>query len=216
MATNDPQDPNGSTRIGGDSRPTGTGAGADLSGRTAGTPTERPHVPDNTRVTDVQSTNRLDRDGDGRLDRDDLRGRDDDAHVSTTRTVDRSQDVRVKSAKTSAAATFALVFGLAALFCALTGILSPAAVLFGLIGLVLAIVGFKMTKRIGVTGKGLAIGGLVTSLLGLLLGAAVIAGAAAFVNDEANLDRIQSFVDDAREKLPSGSEVSDTVEENTN
>lgn len=216
MARNDPQDPNGSTRLGGDSRPTGTDTGADVTGRMAGTPTEPPHVPDDTRVTDVHSTNRLDRDGDGRLDRDDLRGRDDDAHVTTTRTVDRSQDVRVKPAKTSAAATFALVFGLAALFCALTGILSPAAVLLGLIGLVLAVVGFKMTKRIGVTGKGLAIGGLVTSLLGLLLGAAVIAGAAAFVNDEANLNRIQGWVDDARENLPSGSEVSDTVEENTN
>lgn len=213
MARNDPQDPNGSTRLGGDDRPTGTNAGADVTGRMAGTPTEPPHVADDTRV---QSTSRLDRDGDGRLDRDDVRGRDDDAHVTTTRTVDRSQDVRVKPAKTSAAATFALVFGLAALFCALTGILSPAAVLFGIIGLVLAVVGFTMTKRLGVTGKGLAIGGLVTSLLGLLLGGAIIAGAAAFVNDASNLDRIQGFIDDARENLPTGSEVTDTVEENTN
>jgi hypothetical protein len=44
---------------------------------------------------------------------------------------------RGRPAKTSAAAVFALVFGLAALFCALTGILSPAAVLFGIIGIVL-------------------------------------------------------------------------------
>src|SRR5687767_15149742 len=97
---------------------------------------------------------------------------------------------RTKSAKTSAAAVFGLVFGLAALFCALTGILAPAAILFGVIGLVVSIVGLKMTKRLGVTGKGVALGGLLTSLLGLALGAAVLAGAAAVVNDEAQLDQL--------------------------
>jgi hypothetical protein len=215
MARQDPtDDPNGSTRIGGDARPSGTHTGADVTGRTTGTPTDRPHVPEHTRTTDTHVDRDMTPDDDrrdyGRVDT----GRDHESHVG--REVDRSHDVRTKPAKTSAAATFALVFGLAALFCALTGILSPAAVVLGLIGLVLAIAGFKMTKRLGVTGKGLAIGGLVTSLLGLLLGAAVIAGAAAFVNDEANLDRIQGFVDDARAKLPSGSEVTDTVEQNTN
>lgn len=109
--------------------------------------------------------------------------------------------------KTSAAAAFALVFGLAALFCALTGILAPAAVLFGLIGLVLGIAGLKMSKRPGVTGKGVATGGLVTAVLGLLLGAGVLAGLAVAVNNESNLNRISDFVDSARDKLPSGQQL---------
>lgn len=118
---------------------------------------------------------------------------------------------RIKKAKTSAAATFGLVFGLAALFCALTAILSPAAVLFGIIGIILSIAGLKMAKRVGVTGKGVAIGGLVTSILGLLLGAAVLVGAAAVVNDEAQLDRLQNWIEDARNDLPSTQELRDEV-----
>ena len=99
------------------------------------------------------------------------------------------------TAKTSAAATFGLVFGLAALFCALTAILAPAAVLFGLIGLVLGLVGVKKGKLPHVTGHKVAIGGVVTALLGLLLGGAVLAGAAALVNDEGALNRISTEVD---------------------
>ena len=114
--------------------------------------------------------------------------------------------------KTSAAAVFALVFGLAALFCALTGILAPAAVVFGLIGLVLGIAGMKMAKRPGVTGKGVATGGLVTAVLGLLLGAGVLAGLAVAVNSESNLNRISEFVDDARSSIPSGQQLENQVE----
>ena len=116
-----------------------------------------------------------------------------------------------RPAKTSAAAAFALVFGLAALFCALTALLSPVAIVFGLIGIVLALAAFKMTKKPGVTGKGVAIGGLVTSILGLVLGGVVLGGLAAVVNDEAQLDRIQGYVDDARAKLPTTDEARNTI-----
>ena len=117
-------------------------------------------------------------------------------HVTTVRPSGR--DSLLTHAKTSAAATFALVFGLAALFCALTAILSPAAVLFGIIGIVLGIVGLAMAKRPNVTGKGVAIGGLVTSVLG---------GLSALVNDEARLDQLQNQVDDLRGDLPSTGEL---------
>lgn len=113
--------------------------------------------------------------------------------------------------KTSAAAVFSLVFGLAALFCALTAILSPVAVVFGLVGLVLGIVGLKMAKRRGVTGKGVAIGGIVTALLGLLLGAAVIAGLSVLVNDERRLDQLQSNIEDLRDDVPTTDEVRESV-----
>jgi hypothetical protein len=125
---------------------------------------------------------------------------------------DTLEEVRpVRPAKTSAAAVFGLVFGLSALFCALTGLLAPAAVLFGVIGLVLAVVGLKMAKRTGITGRGVAIGGLLTALLGLILGGIVIGGATAVVNDDRQLDRIQNYIDDARSKLPSTDEVRESV-----
>lgn len=111
------------------------------------------------------------------------------------------------NSKTSAAAAFALVFGLAALFCALTAILSPAAVVFAVIGIILGIVGMKMAKRPGVTGKGVAIGGLVTAVLGLLLGGAVLAGAAALVNDERRLDQLQQQIDKLRDSAPTTGEL---------
>ena len=118
-------------------------------------------------------------------------GADTTARMSGTEQVVRptgahtGHSTEVRPAKTSAAAVFALVFGLAALFCALTGILSSAAVLFG------------------VTGKGVAIGGLVTAVLGLLLGGAVIGGLSALVNDEQRLDQLQNRIDDLRTELPS-------------
>ena len=121
--------------------------------------------------------------------------------------VESVQHSEMRPAKTSAAAVFALVFGLAALFCALTGILSPAAVLFGILGIVLGVVGLKMAKRVGVTGKGVAIGGLVTAVLGLLLGGAVIGGLAALVNDDRQLDRLQNQIDDLRTDVPSTDEL---------
>ena len=131
-------------------------------------------------------------------------GADTTARMSGVDSVHRTE---VRPAKTSAAAVFALVFGLAALFCALTAILSPAAVVFGIIGIVLGIVGLKMAKRVGVTGKGVAIGGLVTAVLGLLLGGAVIAGLSALVNDEQRLDQLQNRIDDLRSEAPSTDEL---------
>ena len=78
---------------------------------------------------------------------------------------------------------------------------------FGIIGIVLGVVGLKMAKRVGVTGKGVAVGGLVTAVLGLLLGGAVIGGLSALVNDEQRLDQLQNQIDDLRDQVPSTDEV---------
>jgi hypothetical protein len=75
------------------------------------------------------------------------------------------------------------------------------------IGIILGIVGMKMAKRPGVTGKGVAIGGLVTAVLGLLLGGAVLAGAAALVNDERRLDQLQQQIDKLRDSAPATGEL---------
>jgi len=117
------------------------------------------------------------------------------------------QRVITKRAKTSAAATFALVFGVAALMAVLTVVLSPLALLLGLIGIVLGVVGMKMTKRTGITGKGLAIAGLVLSVLALLLAAAAAIGITTVLNDERMVQRIEQRLQDVRNDLPQNVEV---------
>lgn len=109
---------------------------------------------------------------------------------------------RAVSAKTSAAAVFALVFGLSALFCALALILSPLAILFGIVGLILGIVGLRKASLPEVTGKGVAIGGLVLSALGLLLGIVIVVGAATFLSSEENIQRIEDQLRELRSELP--------------
>jgi len=105
-------------------------------------------------------------------------------------------------AKTSAAAVFGLVFGLAALFCAATAILAPAALVLGIIGLVLSVVGIAMSRRPHVTGRGVAIGGLLTALLGLILSGALLAGAAFFLNDRSSVNRLNTQIHKLEKKLP--------------
>ena len=111
-------------------------------------------------------------------------------------------DRRPIPSKTSAAAVFALVFGLSSLFCALALFLAPLAVLFGIIALVLGVVGLGKARLPDVTGRGVAIGGLVLGVLGLLLGIALIAGAASFLSNDANLDRIETQLQDLRDEIP--------------
>lgn len=116
----------------------------------------------------------------------------------------------VRPARTSAAAAFALVFGLAALLFGLTGILAPAAVLFGLIGIVLGVAGRRAGLRPGITGRGVATGGLVTAVLGLLLGVVVLGGLAVYVQQK-GLDGLQQRIDQVRNSLPSGADVVNRV-----
>lgn len=82
----------------------------------------------------------------------------------------------VAAPKTSAAAAFALVFGVAALVIAATEILSVVGLVLGIIGVGLGIVGLRMARRPGVTGKGVAAGGLGLSILAVVLSLTVGAG----------------------------------------
>lgn len=104
-------------------------------------------------------------------------------------------------AKTSAAATFALVFGVAGLFSVLTAILAWLGLVLGIIGIILGIVGLKMARRPGVTGRGVSIGGLVLSILAVLIGLGLAAGITTFVNNENAVDRLQTQVDKLRDKI---------------
>ena len=51
------------------------------------------------------------------------------------------------------------------------------------------------------------VGGIVTSVLGLLLGAAVLGGLTFLVNNDGALDRIQTQLDDLRGDVPTPAEV---------
>lgn len=113
----------------------------------------------------------------------------------------------LKPAKTSAAAAFSLVFGVSALLSVLTVLLSPLGVVLGLIGIVLGVVGMKMAKRVGVTGKGVAIGGLVLSVLAVLAGAAALIGVTTILNDDAAVERLEQRVEQMRDDLPQDVDV---------
>ena len=104
--------------------------------------------------------------------------------------------------KTSVAAVFALVFGVCALVCALTVLLSPAALVLGVIALILAAAGLAMSRRPHVTGKGVAIGGLVTGLLALIVSGALIGGAATVLNNRSAVARLDKQVQKLKDKLP--------------
>ena len=89
----------------------------------------------------------------------------------------------------------------------LTVVLSPAGLVLGLIGLVVSIAGIVMAGKPFVTGKALAVGGLVLSGLALLLSGALAAGVTFFLNDSSAVDRLEQQVQDLRDELPSDVEV---------
>jgi amino acid transporter len=128
------------------------------------------------------------------------------SHVPTGRTAADGIH-QIHPAKTSAAATFALIFGLSALLSVLTLLLTPLALVLAVIGLVLGIAGIKMSKRVGVTGRALAITGLVMSVLTLLLGVATIVGVATFLNNDAAVTRLEQQVQGLRDQLPTEVDV---------
>ncbi len=109
---------------------------------------------------------------------------------------------RIRPAKTSAAAAFALVFGVSAIITVLTVILGPVAIVLAIIGIILGIIGIRNSKRVGVTGKGVAIGGLVLSVVALLLGVALAAGITFYLNDEQAVNRLEQQVENLRDQLP--------------
>ncbi|MGW4465071.1 hypothetical protein [Micromonospora sp. NPDC004704] len=106
------------------------------------------------------------------------------------------------SAKTSTAATFALVFGVSGLISSLTVILSVAGLILGIVGVILAVVALKITRRPGVTGRSIGIAGLVLSALAVLIAIAFAAGVSTFLNDRAAVNRLQQEVEDLRDELP--------------
>ena len=59
-----------------------------------------------------------------------------------------------------------------------------------------------MVKRVGITGKTVALGGLVLSVLSLLLAVAAAIGVTTFLNKDAAVTRMENEVSQLRDKLP--------------
>ncbi len=136
-------------------------------------------------------------DGGGRrvgADEEDLGGRG--------RGVEVEQRAVTKPARTSVAAVFALIFGVLALFSVLIVILAPVGLVFGVIGLILGVVGLRRARRPGITGKGVAAGGLVLSVVAVLLAIAFAVGVVTVLNNQSAVDRLQHQVQNLRDKLP--------------
>ncbi|MGA9870118.1 MAG: DUF4190 domain-containing protein [Rhodococcus sp. (in: high G+C Gram-positive bacteria)] len=131
----------------------------------------------------------------------------DDDRGMTNRGVDVEQRVVTKPARTSAAAAFALAIGVAALLCVLTVVLSPVGLILSIIGLVLGFIGIRASKKLGITGRGVAIAGVVLSALALIGSIAFAAGAVTVLNNQNAVDRIEQELDKLRDKLPENVEV---------
>ena len=117
------------------------------------------------------------------------------------------EEHRIKPAKTSTAAVFALILGLTALYAVLTVLLSPIGLVLSIVGLVLGIIGFRATRTMGVTGKGVAITGIVLSVVALVGSLIIAAGVTFFLNDEDAVQRLENGVEDLRDDLPQDVEL---------
>jgi uncharacterized membrane protein required for colicin V production len=131
----------------------------------------------------------------------DLQGGYDNAGTSRAeRTVQTGTPADVDGNGTAIAS---MIIGFLAATLAFTLLAAPAAILFGLIAAVLGFMGLGKANRFNGLHKGLAISGIVSGLLGLLAGIAVIAGAlnlADRVRDEINTNpQLQESIQDAQE-----------------
>lgn len=129
-------------------------------------------------------------------------GADDEDLGGRGRGVEVEQRAVTKPARTSAAAVFALIFGVLALFSVLIVILAPVGLIFGVIGLILGVVGLRRARRQGITGKGVAAGGVVLSVVAVLLAVAFAVGVVTVLNNQSAVDRLQHQVQNLRDKLP--------------
>lgn len=107
----------------------------------------------------------------------------------------------VKPARTSAAAAFALVFAVAAVVTVLTVVFGPVGVVLGIIGLGLGVVGIAASRKPGITGRGVALGAIVLSIVAILGGGAAMLGVQTILNDQSALDRMEQQVQRWRDQI---------------
>lgn len=110
--------------------------------------------------------------------------------------LDDRDDRRVITAMPSnGSAIAALVTGMLATSFAFLVVAAPAAVLLGIAAIALGIVGVRNANDLGGFNKGIAVTGIVTGVLGLLLGAAVLLGGYVALSDPAVQQELRDAVD---------------------
>jgi hypothetical protein len=96
---------------------------------------------------------------------------------------DRVETPRMR-ARASLLATLALMVGLTSVYAALTGRLAPAAVVLGVLGLLLSFGGLTASGKPRVAGGGTAMFALVLSVAGAVLGVLAITGATPWLDSD--------------------------------
>jgi hypothetical protein len=95
--------------------------------------------------------------------------------------------------RTSMMATLGLIFGVIATLTALTGLLAPIAVAAGALGLLFCLGGVSASGRRAVTGRGVAMLGLLGSLAGIVLGVVAMTDMVSWLDSD--VDQVARFHD---------------------
>lgn len=131
----------------------------------------------------------------------DTRARDATVDVTDRPVEDRRRVGPYMDANGNGTAIAAMVVGLFALVMALTVAAAPVALIFAIVAIAMGIKGMGNAKALGGLHKGLAVTGIVTGALGLLLALAVAAGAFALFTQggdpavQEQLNNLQQQVD---------------------
>jgi hypothetical protein len=88
--------------------------------------------------------------------------------------------------RTSGLAVLGLVFGMSAVYAALSGRLAPVGIAVGVLGLLFSVAGMAASNRPGVTGRGVALLGLLGSFVGVVFAILAINGAVSWLNGDAD------------------------------
>ncbi|HVM19006.1 MAG TPA: hypothetical protein VM307_03495 [Egibacteraceae bacterium] len=158
----------------------------------------RPAARNDERTVDV--TDRTTRDHDTRDRRDEHEARDvrDDREVTRERHV---ADRRPTMTDGNGTAIASMVIGLLAATYAFTVAAAPAALIFGLIAIGLGISGMSKANALGGMHKGLAVTGLVSGALALLLSLLIAAGIVAAFNQAQTDPALQQQINELEQNI---------------
>jgi len=95
--------------------------------------------------------------------------------------------------RTSGLAVLGLMFGLTSVYAALSGRLAPLAIAAGVLGLLFSGTGMSASSRPGVTGRGVALLGLLGSIAGVVFGVLAMNGVVSWLNSD--VDQVAQFRD---------------------
>ncbi len=129
--------------------------------------------------------------------------RADDRYVADRADGDSDEDGRVVDeapgrvgwAHTSTLAIVGLILAITSVYAGLTAVLSPIALAAGFIGVFISAIGLNATRKLNVTGRGVAVFALLLSLVGIALGAAAVSGSLPWLDHADQAGRLRDWLD---------------------